>query len=157
MNTQLETKSRWVKRPKVKNKCCIVLSAICPGHCSLFQTPGNVGEMRDLLNLSLEPDQTCLASIPGRPSVNEARCTESGYLWPYHPKWVTLILFMEFWFLHTFKEHLFSFQMIPKLCKSAYRFKSYWWINLATVESSILTNWAEKICFLHNSITAVTI
>ena len=48
------------------------------------------------------------------------------HLWPYPPKQVTLILFMKFWFLHTCKEHSFSFQMISKLCKSACRFKSYW-------------------------------
>ena len=77
--------------------------------------------------------------------------------WPYPPKRVTLILSIKFWFLHICKEHLFSFQMIPTLCKSADRFKSYWWINLATVESSILRNWAEKIRFAYNSITAVTI
>ena len=47
-------------------------------------------------------------------------------MWPYPPKRVTPILFMKFGFLHTCKKHLFSFQMIPKLCKSAYRFKSYW-------------------------------
>ena len=47
-------------------------------------------------------------------------------MWPYPPKQVTLILFMKLWFLHTCKGHSFSFQMIPKLCKFAYRFKSYW-------------------------------
>ena len=45
------------------------------------------------------------------------------HLWPYPPKRVTLTLFMKFWFLHTCKEHSFSFQMIPTLCKSASRFK----------------------------------
>ena len=44
-------------------------------------------------------------------------------MWPYSPKRVTLILFMKFWFLHTCKEHPFFLQMIPKLCKSAYRLK----------------------------------
>ena len=78
-------------------------------------------------------------------------------MWPHPPEWATLILFMKFGFLHTCKEHSFSFQMIPKLCRSADRFKSYWWINLATVESSILRNWAEKIHFAYNSFTAVTI
>ena len=34
--------------------------------------------------------------------------------------------FHEILISHTCKEHSFSFQMIPKLCKSAYRFKSYW-------------------------------
>ena len=47
-------------------------------------------------------------------------------MWPYPPKWVTLTHFMKFWFLHTCKEHSFSFQRIQKLCKSALRFKSYW-------------------------------
>ena len=31
------------------------------------------------------------------------------YLWPYPPKWVTLILFMKFWFLHTCKEYILDF------------------------------------------------
>ena len=67
--------------------------------------------------------------------------------WPYPPKSVTLILFMIFLFLQTGKEHPFSFQMMPRLCKCANRLKSYWWINLATVQSSILRNWAEKMLF----------
>ena len=54
-----------------------------------------------------------------------AKCAKFN-LWPYPPKWVTLILFMKFWFLHTCKALSFSFQMVPKLCRSAYRFKSYW-------------------------------
>ena len=53
------------------------------------------------------------------------------YMWPCPPKWVTLILFMTFLFLHSCKEHSFSFQMIPKFCKSPYRFKSYWYIWLS--------------------------
>ena len=46
--------------------------------------------------------------------------------WSYPPKSVKLILFKKSGFLQTCCEHSFSFQMIPRLCKCAYRFKSYW-------------------------------
>ena len=57
--------------------------------------------------------------------------------------------FMEFWFLHTCKEHSFSLQMImiPKLCKSAYRFKSYWWISGYLGEFHLHTTVSQQLQF----------
>ena len=77
------------------------------------------------------------------------------YMWPYHPKQVTLILFMKFWFLHTCTN--FHFKWYQDLANQPTGWKLLIKINLAAVESSILRNWAEKICFAYNSITAVTI
>ena len=58
------------------------------------------------------------------------RCS-TGNMWPYPPKRGILIVSMKFWFLQTCKEHSFSFQMIPRLCKCAYRLKNiYKWIWL---------------------------
>ena len=70
------------------------------------------------------PFRACFAHRLWGVSLKSKFCAD--YMWPYTPKRVTLILFMKFWFLHTCKEHSLSFQMIPKVCKSTGRFKSYW-------------------------------
>ena len=67
--------------------------------------------------------------------MNSSRCKDNCLAWKC---WITISLlpskishidtFHEIFIftLQTWKEHLFSFQMIPKLCESAYRFKNYW-------------------------------
>ena len=96
-----------------------------PDHCIIqLRTPGNRVVWKQL---TTNQENTCPDPLPFVISESaHAHFRTKQELWPYPPKWVTLILFMKFWFLHICKVHSFSFQIITKLCKSANRFKSYY-------------------------------